>query len=389
MPQGVHVGGAVLERVPGALEEAPAAVEEHRRRERELDVRIPQHRDEVAQGAARSGQQQVPHGAHDERHREGERDVEPAADVRHLGLARGRPPIGQILIAGQGLGPVPGLRHRLGHPLGRDHPGDVVHGHALGCGVHLRPLHAPQPLDKVLDRVDGGDVAHPAQEELGARGPLLRARARRHLGRHLPRHLGILRPAVGLDDERAAVHVHGAGEGVLARAIRRELDGRGRERRQRAGDPEIGDHHPVGAICGLPAVEPEAHRQTGLHGQHVRLVGALDTDRGLLHPGPYYRRLAPLGTEEEPQQEGDQQQATCYHGEVDNGHVSLHSVLCSRACPALCGCAPRSDTYRFCVATRHLTSVVPPVAAPAPDALPFPYGLSGAARRAHPRPPGR
>src|SRR6266508_3631398 len=85
-----------------------------------------------------------------------------------------------------------------------------------------------------------------------------------------------------LHDEQPFEHVHAAAEGILARLLRSEFDCRRLKGRQRLIDTEALEHHPLGAVGGLIAIELQPHRLARLHDDRVGRVATLHGDVHLL-----------------------------------------------------------------------------------------------------------
>src|SRR5882762_4589796 len=131
-----------------------------------------------------------------------------------------------------------------------------------------------------------------------------------------------------LHDEQPFQHVHAAAEGVLARLRGSEFDGRRLKGRQLLIDAEALEHHALGAVGGLIAIELQPHRLARLHDDRVGRVAALHGDVYLLHPtgagGGGDSRAA--GEEEVPQHPDDGDGAERRDGDLGGRHGSLVSA---------------------------------------------------------------
>src|SRR6266545_2602142 len=133
-----------------------------------------------------------------------------------------------------------------------------------------------------------------------------------------------------LHDEQPFEHVHAAAEGILARLLRSEFDCRRLKGRQRLIDTEALEHHPLGAVGGLIAIELQPHRLARLHDDRVGRVATLHGDVHLLHaapPGAGRRGDSRAAREEEiPQHPDDGDGAERRDGDLGRRHVSLVSA---------------------------------------------------------------
>src|SRR5512146_1577289 len=82
----------------------------------------------------------------------------------------------------------------------------------------------------------------------------------------------------GLDDQRAVDHVHPAREPELPRLARIKPHGGPLPGRQRGAHPEIGEHHPGGAVTGFLPVEGQLDGHPLAHPDHLGTVPAPDRD---------------------------------------------------------------------------------------------------------------
>src|SRR5215212_12232873 len=88
-------------------------------------------------------------------------------------------------------------------------------------------------------------------------------------------------------DERAAEHVHPAGEAVFAVPVRRELDRDRLADRERLADVEVTEEHLVRAVIFIGTVEGDSRGEPALELEDSRLVAArADGDSDLLHASP-------------------------------------------------------------------------------------------------------
>ena len=148
--EGVHVSGAVLQRVVRPLEEPPAAVDEDRSRQRELDITVGEKRDDAPEGTAGHRQELVPHRADHDRDREYERNNEPPGDIGDLVLPARRSGIAGLLVTRNRLHLVAAPLHGVRELVRRGHARDELHGDPLGGGVHLRAFDAVLALEQIL-----------------------------------------------------------------------------------------------------------------------------------------------------------------------------------------------------------------------------------------------
>src|SRR6266566_1795629 len=86
----------------------------------------------------------------------------------------------------------------------------------------------------------------------------------------------------GLHDQQPLQHVHAAAKGILARLIRRELDGGSLKRRELLVDSEALEHHTLRAVRGLVAIKLEPHRLAGLHDDRIGGVATFHRDAHFL-----------------------------------------------------------------------------------------------------------
>src|SRR5882762_1755297 len=133
-----------------------------------------------------------------------------------------------------------------------------------------------------------------------------------------------------LHDEQPFQHVHAATEGILARLLGSEFD-RGRLKgRQLLIDTEALEHHALGAVGGLIAIELQPHRFPCLHDDRVGRVATLHGDVHVLHaapPGAGRRGDSRAARQEEvPQHPDDGDGAERRDGDLGRRHVSLVSA---------------------------------------------------------------
>ena len=173
---------------------------------------------------------------------------------------------------------------------------------------------------------------------LGVPGRLgRRARHRRRLV------LGLVRQP-GLDDQRAADHVHSAREPELSRLTRIKPHDGPLVGGQRGARPEIREHDAGGAVAGFLPVEGQLDGHALAHPDHLGTVAALDRHLQPLDPVREHRGRGLARPEEEPAQPGERRNRR--HGDENACRVDHEPNIPIGGINTLTGVAPCGDDRR-------------------------------------------
>ena len=148
---------------PAGAVEAPAGVEQHRRRQQELDSHPGAFGHERDHRVAEAGNA-LAHGDDEQRNGEGGGEDEVAAERREFAVLA-VPVLGLCLVFRRRR--VAGRDHRLGQPNWRQHFRRVADDGLFGRQVDAGIDHARKLLERLFDPGDAGGAAHAADGERG------------------------------------------------------------------------------------------------------------------------------------------------------------------------------------------------------------------------------
>ncbi len=139
-------------------------------------------------------------------------------------------------------------------------------------------------------------------------------------------HPGIDHPGIdhpGIDHQRAVDHVHPAREPERAGLGGHQPERGPPVRGQFRAEPQIGKHHPGGAVSRLPAVEHHLHRHAPTYPDDIWPVPAAHDHLHSLHPVDEASGAGPARPEEEPAQHGDGHAGDDHDDDVNRAHAGL------------------------------------------------------------------